>query len=258
LRQTCKSRGIHFIQESEPFIGRGLVTISGSWDDFLKFRGRYFQKDLRAIERKLNNTGKWKLLLIENNNDYSDKEIFDKIMTIEKSSWKEIYRQSVGEAVDDALTWLWESSNLFQGSSQILKRKIWFLELDNRPIAFSLMFEYKETAFIAKTSFVEKYRKASPGVFVNNAAVKDLFNKGKVNRIDFLTTMSLTSVWSPTTLPRIRFTLGGRSVIGLQKARLMIRRAMNDPKLSYKPWPFSHTAKEQLKRAHTPPRRLWL
>jgi len=246
LRQACLANQTSFFICSFPSISHGVVPVLNSWNDFLKFRGRYFQKDLRAMERKLDNEGSWRATLFESTNAELDKNVLNnKIKAVDKSSWKGLSRQANGQTYDPVLSTYLEASDPFDYKS-IATRKIWLLELNNTPIAFSLIFKFKNIAFIAKTSFTEKYRKLSPGIFITNYAIRDLFQKKEVYKIDFMSTNSMVKFWDATILPRYRIVFGKQigvsALMARQKFETITANLGHKQKLSL----YDATARERL------------
>lgn len=202
LEQACITNKVNFRKKTEQYMSHRVIPIQCSWDDFQKVQGKYFRQRFRYIERNLNNTGKWKITLVEStNNEESTNDTFKKILHVEKMSWKETLRSRV----DEDLLWIWKSSSSATKTNSDFERKIWFLELNDQTLAFTLVIQYKGTAFIAKTSFAEQYRRLCLGLCVNNAAIKALFDEKEVKRIDFMTSVPFTRIWATTCLPRVRY-----------------------------------------------------
>ena len=87
------------------------------------------------------------------------------------------------------------------------KRSVWFLELNGQAIAYSLVIQYKGTAYMAKTSYNNQYRHFYPGIYINNVAIRDLFNSGRISMIDFMTNLPFMKTWTHRRLLRVRFLL---------------------------------------------------
>jgi hypothetical protein len=248
LKRICVSNNIHFLEHSYQYMDDGIILVNCSWDDYKKFRSRHFRKELRYIEKNMDKEGKWKLTVIENYNEFSEEAIYDKILAIEKLSWKEKHRQLLGETIDNSIIWFLKSSSSTNNNTIILGRKIWFLELNNQPVAYTMVLLYKGTAYIAKTSFVEEYRKLSLGKLVMYATIKDLFDKKEVQKIDFLTYLPIVEFWRANRLKRVRIRLGSRIMINLAYANSIFRTAVerlnHDNELEY----FTATARAQLNK----------
>jgi hypothetical protein len=129
------------------------------------------------------------------------------MMAIERMSWKENWRLQTACTIDKDLLWIWDSSLSAAKTNPDFKCKIWFLELNDQAIEYHLVIEYRGTAFFTKTSYAEKYRQLSLGIFVRNAIIADQFRRREVETIDFLTNLPYMKTWNVICLPRVRFTL---------------------------------------------------
>ena len=188
------------------------ISLQGSLIEFEKAQGGQFKRKFRRISRNLDESGEWKIIINENfQNDQNVKETFDKIMTIEKMSWKANWRSETGCTIDKDLLWIWNASLWANKNNPDFKCKIWFLELNNQTIAYHLVIEYDGTAFITKTSFAEKYRNLSPGIFVHQAIITEQINRRETKTIDFLTNLPFMKTWSVKCYPRVTFTLNKSS-----------------------------------------------
>jgi hypothetical protein len=206
LERACIINGIAFRKKTEQQFGHRVIPIQCSWDDFQKARGGSFRQRFRRMERRLNDVGEWKITLVENTNDeQSTNDAFNKILDVEKMSWKETWRLQNKQTIDEDLLWIWKSSSSVENTNPDFKRKIWFLELNDQTVAYTLVIQYKGTAFACKTSYADQYRQLYLGVYVTNAAIKDLFNKKEVQRFDFMTNLPFCKIWSATYLPRVGY-----------------------------------------------------
>jgi Acetyltransferase (GNAT) domain len=184
------------------------ISVQGSLDEFEKAQGGQFKRKIRRISRNLDERGEWKIITNDNQqNDQNAQEAFDKIITIEKNSWKADWRLHIGQTIDKDLLWIWNASLQAAKTNPNFKCKIWFLELDNQTIAYHLVIEYKATVFITKTSFAEKYRNLSPGIFLHQAIITEQFKKKEAKTIDFLTNLPFMKTWNPNCCPRATLTL---------------------------------------------------
>jgi hypothetical protein len=199
-----------YLEAEDPSLDYWTIPVNCSWDEFQKSKGRYFRKKLRSIERKLNAAGQWKLALVENDNvSLSENSAIDKVLNIDRQSWKSKSRQLLElNDEDENLLWFLKSSLPNKDSPLRFRRRIWFLELENQPIAYTISFHYKGVAFFTKTSFVEKYRNLSPGTFVNKAAIMDVFDRKEDKTIDFMSNMPLVNFWGVSCLQRVRIIFG--------------------------------------------------
>jgi hypothetical protein len=225
LRSLCKLDAIPFFEHSHQFMDHGVISVDRSWDDYRRSCGTGFAKELRSIRNKLDREGEWKVTVVANYDECSEEALYEKIMAIEKLSWKETHRRLSGQTVDESIKWFLMSSSSTKDNSKVLGRKVWFLELDGRPAAYSMLFQFKGVAYFMKMSFVEEYRRLGLGKFVNSAAIKDLFDKKEVQEIDFMTYLPMMRFWRVGCMKRVRIRLGNRGIVYLAYARSTLREA---------------------------------
>jgi hypothetical protein len=226
LRSLCKSDGIPFFEYSHQFMDHGVVSVDRSWDDYRRSCGRRLAKELRSMRNKLDREGKWKVTVVANYDECSEEALYEKILAIEKRSWKETHRRLSGQTVDETIRWFLASSSSTKDNSKVLGRKVWFLELDGRPVAYSIVFQYKGVAYVMKTSFVEEYRRLGIGKSVTYAAIKDLFEKKEVQEIEFMTYLPMVRFWRASCMKRVRIRLGNRAIVYQASAKSMLREAI--------------------------------
>jgi len=225
LKRLCKLDGIPFFEHSHQFMDHGVVSVDRSWDDYRRSCGRRFAKELNNIRNRLDREGKWKVTVVANYDECSEEALYEKILAVEKLSWKETHRQLSGQTVDESIRWFLMSSSSTKDNSKVLQRKVWFLELDGRPVAYSMVFQFKGVAYIMKTSFVEEHRRLGLGKSVMYATIKDLFDKKEVREIDFMTYLPMVRFWRASCVKRVRIRLGNRGIVYLAYARAGLREA---------------------------------
>jgi len=208
LKQKCKAKRIYFC--TIPAMGHYIIPVGCAWDEFKKLRGKKFRQDLRRIERLLDRAGSWAVIYVENRNKESD--VFKRILDVERMSWKEAWRTQRRIRIDQDLLKIWKGSQYAVRTEPDFKWSVWFLELNGKTIAYTLVLRYQEEAFIMKTSYDERYRKFYPGVYVNNAAVRELFNSREVKNIDWLTDLPFLRTWTSKCLPRVRVMMSRKGV----------------------------------------------
>jgi hypothetical protein len=93
------------------------------------------------------------------------------------------------------------------------KWDVWFLELNNQAIAYSLFIKYKGVSYVAKTSYDKRYRRLYPGIYVTNAAICEFFNKRQIRKIDFLTDLPFHGTWTSLCSPRVRIMMARSTVL---------------------------------------------
>jgi hypothetical protein len=199
IEQQCKVHGISF--SARPQWEHRIIPVECTWDEFQKKKGR--RRIIRQIERKLDQIGSWRIEQFENPSNRPD--ILEKILNVEKLSWKESERKSTGIELDEeTLLMIWEGSQTAARNKQDFKWSIWFLQINCEIVAYTFAVKYKEKAFITTTSYDDHYRKFYVGKYITNIAVRDLFNEGQFKTIDFMGDSAFMSFWSSVLLSNVR------------------------------------------------------
>jgi hypothetical protein len=225
LKGRCKSYGVPFFEHSHEFMDYGVVAVDRSWEDYRRSCGIRFAKELRHVRNKLDRAGKWKLTVVTDYEEVSEEALYEKIMSIEKRSWKERYRQLSGDPVDSSIRCFLALSPLTENKSADLKRKLWFLEIEGRLVAYAMVFQHRGVAYVAKTSFAEEYSWVGPGKHMMSAVMKDLFDCREVQKIDFMTYLPMVRFWRASAMKRVRVRLGNSAVVEIARIRWMLEEA---------------------------------
>ncbi len=190
-----------------PVQGHKVLSINSTWSQFINQKGRKFRQNIRALQAKMERAGKWNIT-------YSDfdgsSETIKKILEIERRSWKEVMRSHSSGESDPELSAILKASVPAKSIDKGFRPLIWFLELNGQTIAYNIALCYKGTAYMAKTSFDDSFRDLSPGIFLNNRSIEDLFESKQVERMDFLTDLPFQSRWTTTSLARARILVSQR------------------------------------------------
>jgi hypothetical protein len=208
LKQTCNDKKIYCW--SKPDMGHCIIPIEKTWDEFIKARGWNFRRRFRRIEKKLNTAGSWSISREES--PIEESEAIHTLFSVDKRSWKEDWRR-VREMEDQDLINIVLGSLYTARIEPHFKWSIWFLELNTQAIAYSLLLQFKELALIMKTSYDKRYKKLFPGIYVNNALIRELFENTKIKRIDWLTDLEFHRNWTTICLPRVRVLLSQKGLI---------------------------------------------
>jgi hypothetical protein len=213
LEQQCKTNRVYFYAKHGRWadMRHSIIPVLCNWDTFKSMRGQNFKRMLKRLERKLNQAGQWRIIHFENEN--IGPEAIRRIFEVEKKSWKQAWRTERAKDTDQDLLIICQGAQHTIRVEPNFQWSVWFLELDNEVIAYALVLQYKEAAFIIKTSYDERYRRLQPGIFVNNEAIRDLFNKRQVKKIDYLTDLDFHRNWTSLHLTRVRVMLSRKSII---------------------------------------------
>lgn len=199
LEQKCKTKGIQFV--TKPANGRRVLPVEGTWEEFETVRGGNFRRKIKKIMRNLDRKGSWKITCVEKGSGQLD--VVRKMLDVEGLSWKEDWRNRTGLEADQDLLMVWNGSQRMSEGVSDFNWSVWFLELEKHALAYALVFQYKAVAFIVKTSYDKRYRPFYPGIFVINAAIRELFNRKRVKKVDYLTDLPFMETWTSLISPQI-------------------------------------------------------
>jgi CelD/BcsL family acetyltransferase involved in cellulose biosynthesis len=202
IKEQCKVKGIGF--SVSPEMGHLVLPIACSWTEFESARGKNFRHRFRKVKRKLDEAGTWNVLCLD---DSQAKVAVEKIFDVEKRSWKQTWRIQKGDDVDDDLITFLEAARHAEAIEPAFDWKVWFLEIANRTAAYQLVLEYKNVAYLTKTSYDQRYETFSPGMYLINTVICDLFNENQVKAIDFLTDLPFVRTWTSVCKQRYKVTM---------------------------------------------------
>jgi hypothetical protein len=202
LKKGCELYGLHLSLGTQPSFGHRVLPITCDWNDFERRRGSNFRNKMRKIERKFARTGKVEVTCYKNPGE--DTSILARILEVESVSWKEAWRKQRGERVDPDIQVICNASAVAARKESDFEWRVYFLELDKTAIAYSIVLRYKNTAFIAKITNNERYRRFYPGIYLINAILKEEFTLRKVSLVDFETDMEFMDTWTRICHSRFR------------------------------------------------------
>jgi CelD/BcsL family acetyltransferase involved in cellulose biosynthesis len=226
LRKECTNDGFHFYFMH--YGGRCILDIKGTWSDFEVSRGQNFRRKFKKIERQLDRAGSWRITSVDSENESS--HTINRILDVERRSWKEIRRTKMDVEMDQDLMMIWNGSQYMAKAEPKFSWSACFLELDGQTLAYVLVLQYKDVAYIAKTSYDRRFRRLYPGIYVNNAAIRELFNRGQTSKIDFSTDLPFHRTWTSTCTPRVRVVIARKGtlskLIGFGLANQRLKRIL--------------------------------
>jgi hypothetical protein len=190
LKKICLEKKLPF-REKLTF-GSAIIPVKTDWDQFYNSLKRTKRKEFRKIKRKLDASVSWRIYRVE-----IDSNAVEKILAIEQKSWKAEWRAKYNVEEDTMLRIILEASQPNGEVESIYESEVWFLEVNGVEIAYQIVLLYKGTAFFVKTSFNSNFKSFSPGKFLINGVLREVFTKGTVNKIDFITNLPFIQAWKP-------------------------------------------------------------
>jgi len=198
LSSRSQSEGFSILQQ--PHFPHAVIPVEASLDEFLRDRGRpKLGKEMRRTERILDELGDWEVRTLQ----VSTPDAREGISKVEAVSWKDAWHERTGIA-DRDLPVILDCAGPASVVDPLFSARVWFLELDGEPVAYTVVLQYKDTAFFAKNSYDNEFRKASPGVFLRNFVIREMFLQKSITKIDFLTALGVHDRWGPSIEMRTR------------------------------------------------------
>jgi hypothetical protein len=205
LTHQCKADGTSLRITSSADMAYRLLPVNCSWDSFQSDKGKNYRRKFKKMERTFGVAGSSNVFFFEN--EAATKDAFQRILEIEKASWKQKNNFQNGFTLDSDLADFWEMASMAFKEYDGFKLLVWLLELNGVSIAYSVGCQYKGTAYLVKTSFDDRWRKLSPGIYINALAIRDLFRSGEVKAISFMTNLTFHERWTSLYLPRIKVSM---------------------------------------------------
>lgn len=183
------------------------IRIDREWDEFWKIKSQRFRKTLR---NKLNRAMKLEGLVIERilieNGNIPELE---HLLKISANSWKHEIGNDLSSREDN-----WKFYN------KICDRLgpkgnicIWFLKLNNIPVAFEFHIQYNSVVYPIRADFDERYRDISPGSILEYEIMKNLFTDNVVAEYNSCGhTYDYLMNWTDATRNHCNFEMFGKSV----------------------------------------------
>jgi hypothetical protein len=197
LKFYCKKQKLFF--SNYPTFKNAIIPIETTFDKFYSTLKPKIRKEFRRIKRKLDKLKSWRISNFKIN-PTSIKTIYN----IEKSSWKTKWREKNKIEGDYKLNSLLKASSI-QKITPIYQTEVFFLQIENKFIAYDLVLFFKNKAIITKSTYSMEFKQYSPGKFLINATIKRIFQNKNIKKIDFITSLPFLQTWNPRFDYRITF-----------------------------------------------------
>lgn len=160
------------------------VPIRGAWSDYYATLSTKLRSNTRYAERKLGEIGALTLTEVRGGTELA--AALRRAYTIEQSSWK----GKSGTAIADHPSEEQFYSEVAALASERGWFRLFFLELDGRPIAFDYCLDYRQTCNLVKIGYEPTFGKHSPGNVLRMRVLEQLFAGGRHRQYDMLGTAS--------------------------------------------------------------------
>jgi len=183
-------------RESSPYL-----TISGSWEEFLRRQTQRFRKTCRSSENRL-----WRgreVSLEEHREVDPDGRVFAEVMEVSRQSWKG--PRAFAMATMEGMPRFFRE--LTRRASRNGWLHLWLLRLDGRAIATEYQIRSDDCLHALRADFDQSVAHLSPGAGLNLRIIRSLFEQGVVREYEMGPGMNAY---------KLRWATGARDALGLE------------------------------------------
>ncbi len=152
------------------------LNLPGSWDGYLSVLRGKERHEIRRKLRRLDESGQINHRLIDN--AYSVREEMDIFLDLFRSN-----RSDKAEFMNDQMV------SFFKGLAEALNKarilRLFFLDLDQRPVAATMCFNYRSTMYLYNNGYDKRFSSLSVGLLGKVFSIKDSIQSG-IQTYDFL------------------------------------------------------------------------
>lgn len=163
---------------TKPGVRSPYIEITGDSYNLISRRSPKTIGDLKRKENKLANTGKLSVITYTPNGNIM--KLIDKIYYIEKNSWKESAKTSITTSPKQMKFYELYLTSLIAQEKILIE----VMEINNEPIAYSIMLRHRNKIYLLKNSYIEKYKRYSPGTLLFIKVMENAFEQG-IEEYDF-------------------------------------------------------------------------
>ncbi len=170
-----------------------LVSLDGTWEDYLARRSARTRYVMRRVDRKMGRCGSAE---IEKSGGPDGLEgSLSTLECIVAKSWKDPSSYLRGG--------FWREFIELMSEKGLLS--LYILRIDDRPAAFVVLLRHHKTIYWMQTAYDSDYAHLSPGTYLTTKAMRDCFqHKSLETTMDFLTTYPFLERLADSTQSRLR------------------------------------------------------
>lgn len=148
----------------------GVVDIQSNWENYFASLSGNHRSAVRRSEKKIRKAGQIELLRIENPTDEALQKWMRKAMEIENRSWKLRAGTSIlaSQGMED---YFLEEARIANAAQSL---ELWFLCLNDTPIAFEYCHNVKGVCISYKIGYDESYKAFGPGRLLRKLQLESL------------------------------------------------------------------------------------
>jgi CelD/BcsL family acetyltransferase involved in cellulose biosynthesis len=146
-----------------------ILSLDGSWQDYLAAQSPRFRKTLRNIVNRMGKLGRTDV------RSYQGKlaaDVIEKLFSIADASWK----LAAGVAITSSNWRMRFFKDLLEGAVTSEGIRIVILEVNGKPVASETQIIDRGVIYALRSDYDERYADSSPGTFLQMEILKELFN----------------------------------------------------------------------------------
>ncbi len=178
--------------ESRPSHEVSLIPISSDWETYQRSWSKNHRKNVARTRRRLEEQGGLQVRRSVPRNIDEAEPLLHKAFQLEDSGWK-------GEAASSILRTSGMPDFMTRLGELLARRQeleIAFLELNDQPLAFEILFNAKGTLHSYKVGYDERFDKVNPGQILMHELLRDLFETRRCDAYDCIGPVSpATEKW---------------------------------------------------------------
>lgn len=167
-----------------PTLQTPYIPVEGKWTAYFDSVSGHLKRNLRRRRRQLEEQGKVSIEQWSGETLSEGDRLIDRLregFEIEAMAWK----GSAGTAIRENEIWAEFYRELARTTAERGWLRLYFLRLDDRPIAFYYTVLYDRKLYYLKLGYDPAYARYSPGILLHQEILESLFQE-KVTELDFL------------------------------------------------------------------------
>jgi CelD/BcsL family acetyltransferase involved in cellulose biosynthesis len=189
-----------------PTLQTPYIPVEGKWPAYFDSISGHLKRNLRRRRRQLEEQGKVSIESWTGETLSDGERLIDRLregFEIEAMAWK----GSAGTAIRENDIWVEFYRQLAQTAAERGWLRLYFLRLNDRPIAFYYTLLYDRKLYYLKLGYDPAYARYSPGILLHQEILESLFHE-KATELDFLgPMMEWKQEWAKGERPHVWFYL---------------------------------------------------
>lgn len=195
-----------------PELETPFIPIQGKWPAYYESVSGHLRRNLRRRRRQLEEQGKVEVICVTGEESGGSMRLGDHLregFRIEAMAWK----GSAGTAIRENESWADFYQEWARTASERGWLRLYFLKLNDQPIAFYYTLVYGEKLYYLKLGYDPAYARYSPGILLHQEILASAFDE-KLVELDFLgPMMAWKQDWAKGVRPHVWVYLFQRGII---------------------------------------------